>query len=157
MTLDRLIASILLVSGLPLIGLLALLVRATSRGPGLIRQKRVGQGGKVFTLYKIRTMFADAEARTGAVWSRPGDPRVTAVGRILRRLHLDEFPQLFNVLKGEMSLVGPRPECPEFINGGGWLVGCAGERLCAGCRRDSFAGLRLGVVDPAGRPSPVDC
>ncbi len=92
-----------------------LLVRATSPGPGLIRQKRIGQGGKVFTLYKIRTMFADAEARTGAVWSRPGDPRVTVVGRILRRLHLDELPQLVNVLKGEMSLVGPRPERPELV------------------------------------------
>lgn len=113
--LDRLLASILLVPALPLIGLLMLQVRATSPGPGLIRQKRIGQGGKVFTLYKIRTMFADAEARTGAVWSRPDDPRVTAVGRILRRLHLDELPQLVNVLKGEMSLVGPRPERPELV------------------------------------------
>lgn len=113
--LDRLIAAILLMPALPLIGLFMLLVRATSRGPGLLRQKRIGQGGKPFTIYKIRTMVIDAEALTGAVWSRPGDPRVTIVGRVLRRLHLDELPQLFNVLKGEMSLVGPRPERPELV------------------------------------------
>ena len=113
--LDRALAAILLVPGLPLIGLLALLVRLTSRGPGIYRQTRVGRHGRRFTLYKLRSMSQDAEAATGAVWCQSNDPRVTCLGRLLRRFHLDELPQLFNVLKGEMSLVGPRPERPEFV------------------------------------------
>lgn len=99
---------------LPVTGLLVLLVRLTSRGPGLYRQLRVGKNGKVFWIYKIRTMYCDAEKETGPVWTAENDPRVTPVGRVLRRFHLDELPQLFNVLKGEMTLVGPRPERPEF-------------------------------------------
>ncbi len=114
--LDRVLAAALLIPGLPLIGLLVLLVRLTSRGPGLYRQVRVGQGGRTFKIYKIRTMALDAEAGTGPTWSGEDDPRITAVGRVLRKLHLDELPQLFNVLKGEMSLVGPRPERPEFVH-----------------------------------------
>jgi lipopolysaccharide/colanic/teichoic acid biosynthesis glycosyltransferase len=106
----------LLIPGLPIIGLLVILTRLTSRGPGIYRQIRVGRDGRQFTLYKIRTMRHDAEERTGgAVWTMPDDERVTAFGRILRKLHLDEFPQLLNVLRGEMSLVGPRPERPEFV------------------------------------------
>jgi len=112
---DRLLAAILLVPGLPAIVLLILLVRLTSRGPGIFRQSRVGKGNRLFTLYKIRTMRIDAEADTGPTWSQPHDDRVTRVGRLLRRFHLDELPQLINVLKGNMSLVGPRPERPEFI------------------------------------------
>ncbi len=92
-----------------------LLVRLTSRGPAIYTQARVGRGGKVFTLYKIRTMYHDCERLTGPQWSTPGDSRITPFGRVLRKLHLDELPQLFNVLKGEMSLVGPRPERPEIV------------------------------------------
>ncbi|NLX97043.1 MAG: sugar transferase [Rhodopirellula sp.] len=113
---DRGLAAALLIPCLPIIGILVLLVRLTSRGPGMYRQARVGKDGRVFLLYKIRTMAVDAESRTGAVWSGRDDPRVTPLGRLLRRTHLDEFPQLLNVLKGEMSLVGPRPERPEFVD-----------------------------------------
>jgi lipopolysaccharide/colanic/teichoic acid biosynthesis glycosyltransferase len=113
--LDRAAAAVLLVPGLPIIALLVLLVRLTSPGPGIYRQARVGSKGRRFVLYKVRTMRQDAETKAGPVWTQPRDPRVTRVGKVLRRLHLDELPQLFNVLKGEMSLVGPRPERPEFI------------------------------------------
>ncbi len=112
---DRFLAAVLLIPGIPLIGLLILLVRLTSRGPGIFRQARVGKDGRVFTMFKIRTMRNDAEKGLGATWSTTNDPRTTAVGRWIRKLHLDELPQLFNVLRGEMSLVGPRPERPEFV------------------------------------------
>ena len=111
----RVLAAVLLIPGLPIIGLLVLLVRLTSRGPGIHRQTRLGKDGRPFTMYKIRTMTDDAETKVGAVWTRPSDARITRVGSILRKLHLDEFPQLFNVLRGEMCLVGPRPERPEFV------------------------------------------
>lgn len=111
----RVLGAILLIPALPIIGLLALLVRLTSPGPGIFRQSRVGLQGRRFTMYKLRTMRVDAEMRSGPVWAQVDDPRVTPLGRILRRLHLDEFPQLFNVVKGEMALVGPRPERPEFV------------------------------------------
>jgi sugar transferase (PEP-CTERM system associated) len=100
---------------LPLMLMVALIVRFTSPGPVLFRQRRVGLNGAVFTLYKFRSMRADSEAKTGAVWAKKDDPRVTPVGRWLRKLRLDELPQLFNVLRGEMSIVGPRPERPEFV------------------------------------------
>jgi lipopolysaccharide/colanic/teichoic acid biosynthesis glycosyltransferase len=113
---DRTFALLLLIPGLPLIALLLVVVRITSRGPGLYRQVRVGQGRRPFVMYKLRSMRVDAEARSGPIWAAPEvDPRMTPVGYWLRRLHLDELPQLFNVLKGEMSLVGPRPERPEFV------------------------------------------
>jgi len=92
-----------------------LLVRLTSRGPAIYTQSRVGQGGRVFTLYKIRTMYHDCERQSGPRWSTPGDTRITPVGRVLRKLHLDELPQLWNVLRGDMSLIGPRPERPEIV------------------------------------------
>jgi exopolysaccharide biosynthesis polyprenyl glycosylphosphotransferase len=98
----------------PLLALIALAVRA-SRGPVIYRQLRVGEGGRRFTIYKFRTMVEAAERPGEAVWAQHGDPRTTRVGRGLRRTHLDELPQLFNVLRGEMSIVGPRPERPEFI------------------------------------------
>ena len=112
---DRALAALLLIPALPVIGLVVLLVRLTSRGPGIYRQTRVGRGGRTFTIYKVRSMTANAESRTGAVWATHKDPRVTRLGAFLRKTHLDELPQLFNVLKGEMSLVGPRPERPEFV------------------------------------------
>ena len=95
--------------------LVALLVRLTSPGPVLLRQTRVGLHGEPFTVYKFRSMYQDAEARTGAVWAVKNDPRITPVGSYLRRFRLDELPQLFNVLKGDMSIAGPRPERPEFV------------------------------------------
>lgn len=114
---DRLLALLLLVPMLPVIGIVVLLVRLTSKGPGIYQQKRVGKGGRIFTMYKIRSMRMDAECRTGPTWAGVvRDPRVTPLGFWLRRLHLDELPQLFNVLAGEMSLVGPRPERPEFVS-----------------------------------------
>ncbi len=99
----------------PLMLLIAVAVKLSSPGPVLFRQRRVGLHGAPFVLYKFRSMRTDAEATTGAVWASPDDPRVTRLGRWLRRFRLDELPQLFNVLKGEMSIVGPRPERPEFV------------------------------------------
>jgi sugar transferase (PEP-CTERM system associated) len=100
---------------LPIIILVALAVKLTSPGPVLFSQKRVGLNGRPFTLYKFRSMVVDAEAKTGAVWATRDDPRVTSIGRFLRRSRLDELPQLINILRGEMSVVGPRPERPEFV------------------------------------------
>ena len=99
----------------PIMLLVALAVRLTSRGPVLYRQTRAGKDGANFMLFKFRSMFQDAEAKSGAVWASKNDPRVTPVGRWLRRLRLDELPQLINVLRGEMVIVGPRPERPEFV------------------------------------------
>jgi lipopolysaccharide/colanic/teichoic acid biosynthesis glycosyltransferase len=98
----------------PLVGVLALLVKATSRGPAFFCQRRVGWRGKEFTIYKLRTMIADAERDTGPKLADPYDERVTPLGCILRATRLDELPQFWNVLRGEMSVVGPRPERPEF-------------------------------------------
>lgn len=113
--LDRFLALVLLVPGLPVILAAVVLVRLSSRGPGIYRQMRVGQYGRHFVMYKIRSMRHDAEARTGPVWTQKRDPRITTVGRLIRSLHLDEFPQLLNVIKGDMALIGPRPERPEFV------------------------------------------
>ena len=110
---DIVAAVVGLVLATPFLAVMALLTKTTP-GPVLFRQTRVGEGGRCFTVLKIRTMRCDAEA-TGATFTCDDDPRVTRVGRILRRSHLDELPQLWNVLKGDMSMVGPRPERPEFI------------------------------------------
>jgi len=99
----------------PIIAILAVLVKLTSRGPAFYRQERVGKEGRVFRIVKLRTMVRNAEAMTGPVWASANDPRETTLGRILRRTHLDELPQLWNVLKGDMSLIGPRPERPVFV------------------------------------------
>jgi lipopolysaccharide/colanic/teichoic acid biosynthesis glycosyltransferase len=112
---EPLLAAALLVALGPLIVMLLALTRLTSAGPGLYSQVRLGRGGRAFRIYKVRTMHHDCERQTGARWSTPGDPRVTPLGRVLRDLHLDELPQLWNVLRGEMSLVGPRPERPEIV------------------------------------------
>jgi sugar transferase (PEP-CTERM system associated) len=104
-----------MVIALPIMLVVALLVKLTSPGPILYRQRRVGLNDTIFTLYKFRSMQQDSEKDTGAVWAQRDDPRVTPVGAWLRKLRLDELPQLFNVLRGEMSLVGPRPERPEFV------------------------------------------
>lgn len=104
-----------LIVSFPIMLLTALAVRISSPGPILYRQVRVGLNGALFTVYKFRSMRADAEVATGAVWASKDDPRVTSVGRFIRRVRFDELPQMYNVLKGEMSIVGPRPERPEFV------------------------------------------
>ncbi len=113
--LEAALAAGLLVLTSPLLAVCCLLVRLTSAGPALYAQRRVGRGGRVFTLYKIRTMYHDCERATGPRWSMPNDPRITPLGRLLRKLHLDELPQLWNVIRGEMRLIGPRPERPEIV------------------------------------------
>ncbi|MBI2301615.1 MAG: sugar transferase [Armatimonadetes bacterium] len=112
---DAVVAGVLLLLAWPLMLLIGLVVKLTSPGPALYRQTRVTEGGREFTLLKYRSMVQDAEAGTGAVWAHKGDPRTTRVGRLLRRTSLDELPQLLNVLLGDMSLIGPRPERPPFV------------------------------------------
>lgn len=114
--LEQALASLLLLVAAPLLLGCALIIALTSPGPIVYRQRRVGRGGKPFTLYKLRSMGVDAEANGRAVWCQPGDPRVTRFGRWLRWSHVDELPQLVNVLKGEMALIGPRPERPEIVS-----------------------------------------
>ena len=108
-------AGMLLALG-PVMAVVAALIKLTSRGPVLYHQQRVGQRGRVFVIRKFRSMRTDAEANTGAVWARQNDDRVTPIGRLLRLTRLDELPQLWNVLVGDMSLIGPRPERPEFVD-----------------------------------------
>lgn len=114
-SLDIIGSIIILLSCTPLIIIIYPLIKITSSGSSLYKQNRVGKHGKTFTLYKFRTMVKDAEKQLGPVMASQDDPRVTKVGKILRRTRLDELPQLFNVLKGDMSLVGPRPERPHFV------------------------------------------
>lgn len=104
----------LLVAVAPVLPVIYFVVKCASPGPAIFRQKRLTESGREFTLYKFRTMRVDAENGSGAVWAQENDPRVTRVGSFLRTTRLDELPQLFNVLKGEMSLIGPRPERPEL-------------------------------------------
>jgi len=92
-----------------------LAVRLTSRGPGFYSQTRLGRYGRPYRIYKLRSMYHDCEAASGVRWSTRGDNRVTPVGRVLRKLHVDELPQFWNIVLGDMSLVGPRPERPEFV------------------------------------------
>ena len=113
--LSILLSVILLILSFPIALIAMLLIKLDSPGPIFHRQDRVGQNGKVFSLWKFRSMQANAERDTGPVWSKPGDCRVTRVGKFLRRTRLDELPQLVNVLLGDMSLVGPRPERPHFV------------------------------------------
>lgn len=112
---DAVVSVAMLVLLAPFMGAIALLVKMTSPGPVFYRQERVGRDGRTFLMYKFRTMRQDAEAQTGAVWAQEDDPRRTPIGRWLRRWSVDELPQLFHVLRGEMSLVGPRPERPIFV------------------------------------------
>jgi exopolysaccharide biosynthesis polyprenyl glycosylphosphotransferase len=111
---DVALASLGLLLLLPFLPILALAIYIDSPGPIFYTQERVGEGGKIFKVYKFRSMVPDAE-KGEAVWAQENDPRVTRVGRLLRKTHVDEFPQFLNILKGEMSAVGPRPERPEFV------------------------------------------
>jgi lipopolysaccharide/colanic/teichoic acid biosynthesis glycosyltransferase len=132
-TVNFVVAGVALFLALPLLLLIAIVIKLTSRGPVLYTQERVGLdrrtpgespgnhrrvrdiGGRPFTIYKFRTMRVDAEAHSGAVWATQNDPRVTPVGRFLRQYRLDEIPQLLNVMRGEMNIVGPRPERPTIF------------------------------------------
>jgi Sugar transferases involved in lipopolysaccharide synthesis len=100
---------------LPVMAVVALAIKLTSKGSILYKQKRVGKNGRLFNIYKFRSMFMDAESQNGPMLALFNDPRVTSVGRVLRRTRLDEVPQFFNIIRGDMSLVGPRPERPELI------------------------------------------
>jgi len=110
-----LLSAVGLILLMPVMALVALLIKLESRGPILFRQERVGEGGRIFELLKFRSMRADAEAATGPVWAKKDDWRVTRIGKFIRKVRLDELPQFINVLKGDMSFVGPRPERPHFV------------------------------------------
>jgi exopolysaccharide biosynthesis polyprenyl glycosylphosphotransferase len=112
---DILIAFIVLVVTIPLNLIIAIAIKVDSPGTIFFIQERCGLDGEVFKMIKFRSMFKDAERQSGPIWSQKGDPRITNVGKILRKIRLDEIPQMLNVLKGEMSLVGPRPERPYFV------------------------------------------
>jgi lipopolysaccharide/colanic/teichoic acid biosynthesis glycosyltransferase len=112
---DLVVAVTMSIVALPIIGVAYILIRATTAGPGFYSQVRVGRNGRHYRIYKLRTMYHNCEAISGAAWSTKQDNRITRVGRVLRKLHIDELPQLLNVLRGEMSIVGPRPERPEFV------------------------------------------
>jgi lipopolysaccharide/colanic/teichoic acid biosynthesis glycosyltransferase len=112
---DLIVAAVVSIVALPVIGAAWAVVRITSSGPGFYSQVRVGRNGRHYRIYKLRTMYHNCEAISGAAWCTRQDKRVTRVGRILRKLHIDELPQLLNVVRGDMSLVGPRPERPEFV------------------------------------------
>ena len=115
-TLDLILSAIGLIASLPLMGAIAVAIKLESKGPVFYKQIRVGKRSKTFSMLKFRTMKEDAEALTGPVWAAEDDPRTTRMGAILRKAHLDELPQLINVLMGEMSIVGPRPERPYFVH-----------------------------------------
>jgi exopolysaccharide biosynthesis polyprenyl glycosylphosphotransferase len=112
---DLIVSAVLLVLTLPVLAIAALLIAAEGAGPVIYRQERVGLHGRTFTVYKLRSMARDAEKDGRAAWAGVNDARITRVGRLIRRTRIDELPQLLNVLKGEMSFVGPRPERPEFV------------------------------------------
>ena len=112
---DYFISISALIIGLPLWMFIAVLIKLDSKGPVFYRQERVGKGGKIFKVFKFRSMVNDAEKRSGPVWAGRNDSRVTRLGRYLRKSRMDEIPQLLNVLRGEMSIVGPRPERPVFV------------------------------------------
>lgn len=112
---DMIASSLGLVMVSPIIVMTAIVIKTVSPGPVFFKQERVGWGGKVFDIYKMRTMRVDAEKHTGPVWAKENDPRLIKFGKAIRKLHLDELPQLYNVLKGDMSIVGPRPERPVFV------------------------------------------
>lgn len=112
---DISVSLIILTLGLPFWLLVILAIKLSSKGPVFYMQERVGKNGHVFRMVKFRSMYTDAETKSGPIWADKDDPRVTPIGRILRRMHLDEVPQFFNILEGSMSLIGPRPERPFFV------------------------------------------
>ena len=158
---DWVVALVLLIACAPLIALCALLIRLTSKGPAFYTQERVGLNGRTFTLYKLRTMRVGAEAQTGPVWAQGNnDPRVTPIGHLLRRAHLDELPQLLNVLRGDMSLVGPRPERPYFVSQLERQIPDYGRRLSVKPGITGLAQIRAGAdrnIRDVRRKVKLDC
>ena len=147
---EWLAALVMFVVALPLLGVLALAVRWTSRGPAFYAQTRLGRWGVRYRIYKLRTMVHDAEASTGPVWaSLSGDVRITPLGRVLRSTHLDELPQLWNVLRGEMALIGPRPERPEIAGRIERKVSGYGGRLAVRPGVTGLAQMLLPADDPS--------
>jgi lipopolysaccharide/colanic/teichoic acid biosynthesis glycosyltransferase len=140
---EGLLAVVLLVLATPVMVLACLIVKLTSRGPALYSQTRVGRFGRPYTIYKIRTMLHDCEKASGPRWASAHDPRITPIGRFLRRTHIDELPQLWNVIWGEMSLIGPRPERPEFTAHLEQAVPRYSERLLVRPGMTGLAQLRL--------------
>lgn len=143
MALDVVLASVLLMLTAPLVGIAMILIKITSPGPAVYTQTRMGRDGKPFTIFKLRSMTHNCESLTGAQWSKPGDSRVTLVGRWLRRTHVDELPQLWNVLRGDMSLIGPRPERPEFLPTLEQALPCYRQRLQVRPGVTGFAQVQL--------------
>lgn len=141
---DRLITAGLMVVALPLMVVIGLAILILDGRPVFYRQIRVGKHGRKYWMWKFRTMCRDAESKTGAVWSTDADPRVTGLGRWLRCSHLDELPQFFNVLMGDMNLIGPRPERPEFIRELARDIPAYEQRLKARPGITGLAQLRLG-------------
>ena len=141
---DRMITAILMVVALPLMLLVGLAILILDGRPIFYRQTRVGKNGRAFRIWKFRTMCRNAENATGAVWSSATDPRVTPLGRWLRCSHLDELPQFFNVLAGDMNLIGPRPERPEFVRELARKLPCYRERLKVRPGITGLAQLHLG-------------
>lgn len=112
---DVMVSIIALLLSAPIVAVTAMLIKIISPGPVFFRQERVGLKGKIFDIYKLRTMKLDAEKDTGPIWAQEDDPRLIKFGKFIRKSHIDEIPQLVNVLRGEMSIIGPRPERPMFV------------------------------------------
>lgn len=146
---DRVVAASAIVLLSPVLLVIALLVRIDSPGPGLFRQVRIGRNGRRFRIYKFRTMI-DGAHRIAQNISPEGDPRITRVGRVLRDWYLDELPQLFNVVKGDMSLVGPRPETPEYVS-----LYTTEERRVLNVRPGLVGPSTLGFMDESERLADV--
>ncbi|HYJ68139.1 MAG TPA: sugar transferase [Nocardioidaceae bacterium] len=146
---DRFLAAVALVVLMPILAVILIAVRIDSSGPGLFRQIRIGRDGRAFTIYKFRTMVNGA-GRMADV-SPEGDPRITRAGRVLRRWYLDELPQLYNVLRADMSLVGPRPETPEYV-----ALYTLDERRILTLRPGVVGPSTLGFMDEADRLAAAD-
>lgn len=142
-TFEYCLALLILIVATPITLLSALIIKLTSRGPVFYTQERQGRFGRTYRIIKLRTMVQNAEAGTGAVWSQKNDPRITRIGKFLRATHIDEFPQLINVLKGEMALIGPRPERPEIAASLEWHVPEYSQRLLVRPGITGLAQLRL--------------
>jgi len=147
-TMKRVASIILSVLGIiitaPIMLITAILIKMDSKGPVFFKQARVGKNGKIFILIKFRTMGIDAEKESGPVWAQDADPRITRIGRILRNFRIDELPQLFNVLKGEMSIVGPRPERPFFVEKLKKQINYYGQRLTVEPGITGWAAIKYG-------------
>ncbi len=143
-SIDFTVATFGLIVSAPVMALAAIAIKLSSPGPVLFGQVRVGKKGKPFMMFKFRTMRSDAELLTGPVWATEHDPRITRIGMFLRKTHLDELPQLINVFKGEMSLVGPRPERPYFVREFRKVISHYDRRLCVKPGITGLAQVRQG-------------